>query len=66
MLKLKGWRSPTGLSLLLILLSIVGVAVTLEYGATNLVSDSSQQERTKQPIAAEDSVDKIDTSDIYD
>jgi len=66
MLRLKGWRSPTGLSSLLILLSIVAVAVTLGHGATNLISNSSQQEQTKQPIAAEDSVGKIDTSDTYD
>ncbi len=66
MLRLKGWRSPTGLSLLLILLSIVAVAVTLGHGATNLISNSSQQEQTKQPIAVEDSIDKIDTSDTYD
>lgn len=66
MLKLKAWRSPRGLSLLLIMLSIAGVAVTLGYGATNLISNSSQQEQTKQPIAVQDSVDKIDTSELYD
>ena len=66
MLRLKGWRSPTGLSSLLILLSIIGVAATLGHGATNLISNSSPQEQIKQPIAAEDSVDKIDTSDTYD
>ena len=66
MLKLKDWRSPMGLSSLLILLSIVVVAVTLKHGATNLISNASQQEQTKQPIAAQESIDKIDTSETYD
>ena len=66
MLKLKDWRSPMGLSSLLILLSIVVVAVTLKHGATNLISNVSQQEQTKQPIAAQESIDKIDTSETYD
>ena len=62
--RLKGRRSPTGLLSLLILLFVVAVAIPLEYfGATNFISNSSNQDKIRQPVATDDSIDKIDTID---
>lgn len=61
--RLKGRRSPTGLSLLLLLLFAVLVALPLEYfGVTNFISNASNPNRLR-PIAADDSIDKIDNID---
>ncbi len=62
--RLKGQRSPTGLSLLLLSLFVLSVALPLEhFGVTNFISNAGKPDKLKQPIAADDSIDKIDNID---